>query len=157
MNKGKILGRFSIVPLDIYRIQTGKFNTLLNVRLHNGKVLPTVGDDLADPKGSFMSHMSRLLVDVAWHIRTVHIYELRKGTILPKNLTLIHERYEEYSLQATTPLTPQELDKTLANFFLKYTKQLTLQDLPSFVQLEQIYNGRIRFRQSQINKNESLL
>jgi hypothetical protein len=142
--KGKLLGRFTTFPLDICRIQSGKLVSLrdravqtkegkasFDLDLHNGKVLPALGEDFLGPNGMSMRPPTPYFINFAENFRgrRVVVFYVPKGTILPQNLVLLHEHTDHYSLQTAVPCSLPELNERLTKFLHENAQALTVQEL----------------------------
>jgi len=142
--QGKLLGRFASFPFDICRIQSGKVVSLrdravqtkegrasFDVELHDGKVIPALGDDFLGPNGMSMRPPTPYFINFAENFggKRVVVFRVPKGTALPNTLTLLHEHTDHYSLQTTVPCSLSELNQRLTKFLHEHAEALTVQGL----------------------------
>ncbi|KAG8628987.1 hypothetical protein KVT40_002852 [Elsinoe batatas] len=136
MNHNRFLASFAIVPKTLFRTNKG---SSIRLRAHPGPLRPRGPFDLLttsglvkpkalDPKtyefpnGASMRSNSpaQRRVLATFTGPDVIVYEVPKGTILPKELILVHEFRDHYSLQAAREMTVRELNDHLTVFFGQY-------------------------------------
>ena len=128
-----LLVRFKIAPVMLFRLQPTKKIALLeqtrqearnrfnfDFKLHeDGKVHPTVGDKYVSPNGASLAPAGPALSETFTSFKGKYIYTIPKDTPIPDELILIHECFDDYSLQTAVICTEKELNERLKKFFEK--------------------------------------
>ncbi|KAF7305095.1 hypothetical protein MKEN_01224700 [Mycena kentingensis (nom. inval.)] len=135
-----LLGRFTVLPIELGRVQSGRkvklrdYETQVklerfsyDLKLHDGMVLPAEGDDFIGPNGcSLRPPLSPTMQEVVRNFRgpNIAISIIPAGTALPKTLTLLHEHSDHWSLQCTQPMTLDDLNNELTEFIGTHSRIL---------------------------------
>ncbi|KIW37676.1 uncharacterized protein PV06_10313 [Exophiala oligosperma] len=127
----RLLGRYTVVPRDLFRISAGSLTKLRDKSLRpgapswdvmtiDGKVQPLgmTSDWYQRPNGASLRPNTKTQQSLVRSFRApvVLIYHILQGTTLPEDLILIHERGEHYSLQASREMTLDELNSEVTSF-----------------------------------------
>ncbi|KAL9652489.1 hypothetical protein ABK040_000061 [Willaertia magna] len=148
--------RYNHFPLNLFRIDTFKKVKLREyyrqmdagkrafdfVLQEDGKIHPMEGEIFTTPNGMSLRPGGHSLGHILAHYKKkVGLVLIPEGTIVPKDLVLIHEHSDHYSLQTTNICTEEELNERI-NYFLDntdgivkvsledYFKQFPLMKLP---------------------------
>lgn len=82
------------------------------------------------------------------------VYALAKGTDLPEDLLLVHERSDHYSLQPAAPMTIDDLNEKITNFMERnariYSRDQWLKTYPEATE-ESNFHGFARNRKNERN------
>jgi hypothetical protein len=135
------LTRFRVVPVDLYRLQTG-----WNVKLREfhaqkakqkasfdykqnaeGKIEPTVGDFFKGPNGMSLRPAGPNLTNIATSYNAKNVYRIPEGVEIPENMVLIHEHTDHYSLQTTVVCTEKELNARMTKFLKQHAEEMTME------------------------------
>jgi len=131
-----LIGRHTVLPLPLFRIQSGdkaslreyedqkkKGRTSFDLKLGaDGKVHPAPCPEFIGPNGASLRPGGFNFGEIVATYRgpRIRIYELPAGLALPPTLVLLHEHSDHYSLQTTAPVSLEALNKTLTEVFQRY-------------------------------------
>ena len=125
-----LVKRFSKLPITLYRIQARlpvslrDYDTQVSMgrksfdlQLHDGKVLPAVGDKWIGPNDMSLRPGNETMLNIIknWN-GDATVYRFGEGLILPIELVVIHERDDHYSLQTTIPIALDAFNQRLTQF-----------------------------------------
>lgn len=144
-----IHGRYTVLPVDLFRIMLGP-----NIRLreksfqeskgrlsydliaHNGLIKPAEGDFFIGPNGaSFRPNTFNFQNTVRlFRAPDFQIVRIPAGTQLPKELVVLHEHTDHWSMQCATPMTLYKLNglvsKVCQTKGTTYTKEQFVEQFP---------------------------
>ncbi|PLW07854.1 hypothetical protein PCANC_24720 [Puccinia coronata f. sp. avenae] len=140
-----LLGRYpDTFPIELARVQSGRTVNLrdyesqvklkrlsFDLKTHDGKVLPAMGENFLGPNGcSLREPFSPTFQEVVRNFRGTNIlvYVIPEGTPVPKTLTLLHEHSDHFSLQCAEPMTLPELNKEITDFLVKSARAITKEE-----------------------------
>jgi hypothetical protein len=130
----QLIGRYAIVPVQLFRVQTGKKVVLrsydaqlakgatsFDLRVHpDGKVhaVDQASSVFTGPNGMSLRPAGPMLATILSKFkgRNIRVYGIPAGVKLPPQLTLLHEHTDHYSMQTTEPVKLEELEKRMTNF-----------------------------------------
>ncbi|KAL2404403.1 hypothetical protein ABEF93_004288 [Exophiala dermatitidis] len=108
----KLLGRYTVVPRDLFRMSAGSLTRLRDISLRPGAPswdVMTI-DGKVQPLGMTSDWAQWCIFATEYENSAI------PGTTLPEDLILIHERGEHYSLQASREMTLDELNAEVTSF-----------------------------------------
>jgi len=139
MPTSKLLGRFTVLPRELFRVQAGMMVSLrdrekqtslgrfsYDLELRGGKVLPAVGTNFNGPNGMSLRPPTKFFFEIAAGFEDPVIFKIAKGTSLPDTLTLLHEHSDHYSLQTAVPCSLSELNARMSSFLKEHSEVLTI-------------------------------
>lgn len=132
----KKVERYTTVPLTLYRLQPklpvnlrnydkqmALGRTSFDLKLYDGLVLPSKGDEFTGPNGMSLRPASTYMKGlVEQYSGSPTIYALLPGLKLPDSLILVYEHSDHFSMQVREPMTLERFNQELTDF---------LQTLPS--------------------------
>ncbi|KAH7327742.1 hypothetical protein B0I35DRAFT_415630 [Stachybotrys elegans] len=127
-----LIAVFRQTPKELFRVNNGwqvslrawsPSRRVYDIVPENGLVKPKALDlaSYKAPNGASMRPNSLYQQSlVSWRHRgnDVMVYAVPKGTDLPEDLLLVHERSDHYSLQPAIPMTLEALNTTITRFLL---------------------------------------
>jgi hypothetical protein len=129
MTGQKIIGRFTVAPIGLFRIQTGQSVKLreyyrqkelkrmsFDYRSTDGIIKPATGSDFIGPNGMSLRPGGFVLGEIIANYRGNNIYFIPKGTKFPSELVLLHEHSDHYSLQTSVECHENTLNQRLTDF-----------------------------------------
>ncbi|KAL7917209.1 hypothetical protein ACQKWADRAFT_307338 [Trichoderma austrokoningii] len=149
MSRSRLLGVFQTFPKELFRVNNGRAIQLRVWTPTRRSYDILTRDELVDPKAldpqtysapngaSLRPNSPYQQSLVSWRFRgsDTIIYAVPKGTKLPDDLVLVHERSDHYSLQPATIMTIYNLDFKLTQFFAAnakiFSKEQWLKTYPS--------------------------
>ncbi|RPB26618.1 hypothetical protein L211DRAFT_820970 [Terfezia boudieri ATCC MYA-4762] len=139
--RGPLLGRYTIVPVDLFRIsakpqivlrdfdsQNASGRTSYDLHLGpDGLVHPKPGPNWEGPNGASIRPNGPMLQEIIRNFKgkNTTVYRLPEGTNLPEQLILLHEHSDHYSLQTTEPVELKELNHRLTNLLQSKGERMT--------------------------------
>lgn len=135
----QIIGRFSRVPIGLFRVQTvekvklreyfrqqQQNRTSFDFKLHpDKKIHPAIGDEWVGPNGMSLRPGGYVMGEVVANFRGNVVYHIPKDTELPDDLVLLHEHSDHYSMQTAKMCTEKQLNDKLTEFLLQYAEKMT--------------------------------
>jgi hypothetical protein len=146
----KIIGRYSVLPIKLFRITTKNKSIRLREQgkqlargsrafdytiSPDGKIHPAPLDGtFCGPNGASFRPATINMWDILSKTKgNTYVLELPEGTKLPDELVMLHERDDHYSLQCTVAMTPDQLSKRMNAFissFEAYPKETYYERYP---------------------------
>ena len=136
-----LLGRYNVLPYDIFRIQSGPQVSLRDYEVQKqlgrrsydlhvgpgGTVRPSVGENFNGPNGCSVRPKGLNLDELidTFRGRDTLIYRLGEGLSLPTDLVLLHEHTDHHALQCAVPMTLEDLNRKLTDLFAKHGEKLS--------------------------------
>ncbi|KND92483.1 hypothetical protein TOPH_02733 [Tolypocladium ophioglossoides CBS 100239] len=134
-----LIATFRSFPKELFRVNNGPQirirpwspkRHVYDILVKNGRVQPKALDPSTyrAPNGASMrpnSTYQQHLVSELFQGSDVLVYAVPKGTRLPDNLILVHERTDHYSLQPAQDMTLDALNDKATSFFLAHAKLYT--------------------------------
>jgi hypothetical protein len=107
------------VKLRDYDIQVAKGSASYDLRLKDGLVHPAPLDDIfIGPNGATLRPAGINMWDILSSRKGVtNILEIPAGTPIPKDLVLLHEHGDHYSLQCVKPIRLKHLEDLMNGYF----------------------------------------
>lgn len=145
----KLIGRYQVVPRDLFRIMLGpnvrlrdlatqqtKGRSSYDLIVHDGLVKPSEGEFFQGPNGaSFRPNTFNLQNTVrTFKAPEFTVLKLPEGTKLPPNLVLLHEHTDHFSIQCAEPMKLYDLNGAITRLIKKqgttYSKEEFLEQFP---------------------------
>ena len=141
-----LIKRFNVTPLTLYRMQSSS-NTPLREMVRqliqnrssydfklapDGLIYPVKSDFFEGPNGMSLRPKGKTLIELMKSFKGNCVYEIPEGTEIPKELVLILEHSDHYSLQTSIPVTEEVLNERLHNFLSKQKMMTRLECLKIF-------------------------
>ncbi|KAK9438136.1 uncharacterized protein VB005_09143 [Metarhizium brunneum] len=160
MQASNLIAVFKQFPKQLFRVNNGRPINLrvwsprrhsYDIFAENGLVKPKALDPLsyAAPNGASMRPNSPYQQSlVSWRFRgsDMIVYSVPKGTRLPDDLVLVHERSDHYSLQPAVPMTVEDMNARMTNFFQdnaqEFTRDEWLEAYPKATESSQFHPSR---------------
>ncbi|UNI13307.1 hypothetical protein JDV02_000064 [Purpureocillium takamizusanense] len=157
MTLSNLIGVFRKFPKELFRVNNGPFVKLrvwspqrhtYDIFIEQGLVVPKALDpsSYVTPNGASMRPNSPYQQSlVSWRFRgdNTIVYAVPEGTRLPDHLLLVHERSDHYSLQPTTPMTVDDLNARITEFFRAnaeaFTREQWLKAYPKATESSQMH------------------
>ncbi|KAI1351129.1 hypothetical protein F5Y01DRAFT_134339 [Xylaria sp. FL0043] len=148
MSSPRLLGVFRSFPKELFRVNNGRHikvrvkqpnRHVYDILAENGQVEPKAlnPQTYVAPNGASLrpnSPYQQALVSSRFRGPDVIVYGIAKGTQLPDDLLLVHERSDHYSLQPGAPMSIEDLDNKITDFMWKvarvYTREGWLKAFP---------------------------
>lgn len=140
-----IVRRFQKLPITLYRIQPklpvnlrdydsqmSRGRTSYDLKIHqDGNVHPAEGDVWIGPNGMSLRPGNETMLNIIkqWRGETM-VYRMSEGMELPKQLVVLHERDDHYSMQTTEPVPLETLNDRITEFL----KTLPCQTKEQFIE-----------------------
>ncbi|TFK69521.1 hypothetical protein BDN72DRAFT_796412 [Pluteus cervinus] len=139
----RLLGRYNIIPYDIFRTQNGPKVALRDYEVQKrlgrrsydlhvgpgGMVQPSFGANFNGPNGCSVRPKGLNLDEIVDTFGgTGLIYRLGEGVHLPEDLILLHEHTDHHALQCTRPMTLDELNRKLTDLFTNHAERMCPED-----------------------------
>ncbi|KAI1307407.1 hypothetical protein F5Y03DRAFT_119108 [Xylaria venustula] len=136
MSTPRLLGVFRVFPKELFRVNNGREVKIriqqpgrqtYDIVARDGRVEPKAlnPQTYVAPNGASMrpnSPYQQSLVSSRFRGSDVIIYAVAKGTQLPDDLLLVHERTDHYSLQPAAPMSVDDLNSKITNFMWKVAR-----------------------------------
>lgn len=142
--KGKLMSRFTTLPITLYRIQprlpvslrdkatqTAKNRLSFDLILHDSKVHPMPAEShFHTPNGMSLRPMGDKMIEILRNFRgdDLRVYRLQEGTKLPEDLCVFHEHGDHYSMQVARPMPLPEFNEKLTEL-LKASPSASKQEM----------------------------
>lgn len=126
----KLVKRFTTLPITLYRIQRklpvtlrdfdtqqAKGRASFDLKIHSdGLVHPAEGETFIGPNGMSLRPGNDTMLNILhnWKGDTM-VYRLNEGLELPKELIVLHERDDHYSMQTTEPVSLEDLNARITD------------------------------------------
>ncbi|KAF9786396.1 hypothetical protein BJ322DRAFT_1059391 [Thelephora terrestris] len=139
-----LLGRYTVIPYDIFRVQSGSQVALRDFQVQKrlgrrsydlhvgpgGMVQPSIGDKLQGPNGCSVRPKGLNLDEIVDNFpgSDILIYRLEEGIQLPDDLVLLHEHTDHHALQCATPMTLKSLNQKLTDLFATRAECMSRED-----------------------------
>ncbi|KAG6009338.1 hypothetical protein E4U21_002646 [Claviceps maximensis] len=139
MSSSRIVRSFRTLPTMLFRLSNGGGIRLrdralgkrksFDVVSRNGIVYPRGSAARYGPNGASMRPLAKAQIELVKQYvgPNIIVYQVPENTILPDNLVLFDEGNNHFSMQPAKPMTVEELNVALTNFFeengKKYTKE----------------------------------
>jgi len=137
----KLMGRYNYVYRDLFRVNAtskvilrdwnaqqklGRSSYDLKIK-EDGLVHPEPSENFEGPNGASLRPNSPFMQEIirGFKGKGVTIYLLKEGTPLPPELVLLHEHSDHHSLQCTSPMKLDELNKLLTKFHKTHGEKMT--------------------------------
>ncbi|KAI0185347.1 hypothetical protein EV127DRAFT_397169 [Xylaria flabelliformis] len=148
MSSPGLIKVFRSFPKELFRVNNGRQvklrvqqpgRHLYDILAKNGQVEPKAlhPSTYIAPNGASMrpnSPYQQSLVLTRFRGTDVIVFAVAKGTDLPEDLLLVHERSDHYSLQPSAPMTIDDLNWKITKFMEKkaqvYTREQWLETYP---------------------------
>ncbi|KAI1275389.1 hypothetical protein F5Y07DRAFT_175237 [Xylaria sp. FL0933] len=152
-----LISVFRSFPKELFRVNNGRHIKLrvqqpgrhvFDIVTRNGRVEPKALDPetYMAPNGASMrpnSPYQQSLVLSRFRGPDVIVYAIAKGTQLPDDLLLVHERSDHYSLQPGASMSIEDLNGKITDFMWKvarvYTREKWLEAFPEATEKSNFY------------------
>ncbi|KAJ0158846.1 hypothetical protein CTA2_10756 [Colletotrichum tanaceti] len=135
----RFIDSFKCVPVLLFRVSSGKTVKLREFSLKRTKsfdVIPEKGmvkpkalepSTYEGPNGASMRPLGKFQNELVQSYKgdKVVVYAVPEGTQLPKDLILVHEHSDHYSLQPAVEMPLNKLNEKINKFYAKYAKEYT--------------------------------
>lgn len=127
----QLVKRFQKLPITLYRIQPGlpvslrdfdtqqaKGRESYDLKIHSDNLVhPAQGDEWIGPNGMSLRPGNDTMLNILRNWRgDTRVYRMSEGLQLPKELIVLHERDDHYSMQTTEPVHLSVLNERLTEF-----------------------------------------
>lgn len=135
--RGSILGRYTVFPTTLVRLQTGKGVAFREyeeqvkkgsrsydfTKREDGLYHPApLSNEFIGPNGLSLRPPGLNMWEILDNYKggKIVVSEVPKDTPVPEGMVLLHEHNDHYSLQTTEPIDPKVFTKRATAFFKKY-------------------------------------
>ncbi|KAI0010078.1 hypothetical protein F4779DRAFT_327899 [Xylariaceae sp. FL0662B] len=138
LRPAQLIARYRKFPRELFRVNGGpevKLRAFEPARRNvydiivdkDGMVHPKAlhPETYESPNGSAVRSNCPYLHSLIRHRFTGYnmvVYAVPKGTLLPEDLLLVHERPHQYSIQPAEPMTIDDLNEKITQFLVKHAK-----------------------------------
>ncbi|KAI0530188.1 hypothetical protein GGR58DRAFT_524912 [Xylaria digitata] len=172
MTSNGLISVFRSFPKQLFRVNNGRYvkvraqqqnRNVYDIVAQDGRVEPKALNPhtYIAPNGASMrpnSPYQQSLVSSRFRGPKVIVYAIARGTQLPDDLVLVHERSDHYSLQPGAPMSVDDLYSKITDFMWKaaraYTREQWLEAFPRATE-ESKFHSYSRGKRNEVSNGTS--